>query len=189
MSGDRNERSQRILNAAMHLFHERGFDGVGVDLIGERAGMSGPAIYRYFKGKDEILAALVDQAIDRVVDATSAAPVDPFDELDHLIRGHAQRVIEDRELMSIWTRERNSLPKQYRPRLRARVNRYVDQWADCLDSCYPGHSRDVVVTAVHAVHGMLDSTASWRAPSLKVRGLEDIVVGLAKASLEWLATE
>ena len=26
-----------------------------VEMIGERAGMSGPAIYRYFSGKDEIL--------------------------------------------------------------------------------------------------------------------------------------
>lgn len=189
MPGGRNERSERILSAATRLFHERGFDGVGVDLIGERAGMSGPAIYRYFKGKDEILAALVDQAIDRVVDATGDVPSDPFEALDHLIRGHTQRVIEERELMSIWTRQRNSLPKQYRPRLRARVNAYVDRWTDCLDECFPGHPRDVLVASVHAVHGMIDSTASWPAQSLRVDGLENLVAGLARASLTALASE
>ncbi|MCV7102827.1 helix-turn-helix domain-containing protein [Mycobacterium palustre] len=43
---NRNDRSEQIRRTAMHLFHERGFDGVGVDLIGEKAGVSGPAIYR-----------------------------------------------------------------------------------------------------------------------------------------------
>jgi AcrR family transcriptional regulator len=171
----------------MHLFHERGFDGVGVDLIGERAGMSGPAIYRYFSGKDEILITLVDEAIDRVLMSTGGEFDNPRDELEHLIRGHVQRALEERELMSVWTRERNSLPKQYRSRLRSRINRYIDRWADCLDACYPGNSRDVLVSAVHATHGLIDSTAFWPAQSLKLPALDDVLTGMSLASLEWLA--
>jgi AcrR family transcriptional regulator len=189
VASNRNERSEKILRAAMHLFHERGFGGVGVDLIGERAGMSGPAIYRYFSGKDEILVTLLDEAIDRVLMSTGGEFDDPNEELEHLIRGHAQRALEERELMSVWTRERNSIPKQYRSRLRSRVNRYIDRWVDCLDACYPGHPRDNLLAAVHATHGLIDSTAFWPAQSLKLDALDDMLTGMALASLEWLGRD
>src|SRR5246127_5774034 len=127
MSLNRNERSDKILRAALLLFYERGFDGVGVDLIGERAGMSGPAIYRYFSGKDEILMTLLDEAIDRVLMSTGGQFDDPREELEHLVRGHVQRALEERELMSVWTRERNSIPKAYRSGLGARIKRYIDR--------------------------------------------------------------
>jgi AcrR family transcriptional regulator len=168
----------------MHLFHERGFDGVGVDLIGERAGVSGPAIYRYFSGKDEILVTLLDEAIDRVLMSTGGRFDDPREELEHLVRGHVQRALEERELMSVWTKERNKIPKPYRSRLRSRITRYIDRWADCLALCYPGQPRDVLVAAIHATHGLIDSTAFWPSQALRVAGLEDILTGMALASLE-----
>ena len=186
MPSSRNERSDKILRAAMLLFYERGFDGVGVDLIGQRAGMSGPAIYRYFSGKDEILVTLLDEAIDRVLMSAGGNFDNPREELAHLIRGHVRRAIEEHQLMSVWTRERNSIPKQYRARLRSRIGRYVDRWVDCLAACYPGHSRDVLVAAVHATHGLIDSTAFWPTQSLKVAGLEDMLSGMAQSGLEWL---
>jgi AcrR family transcriptional regulator len=187
MPSSRNERSDKILRAALQLFYERGFDGVGVDLIGERAGMSGPAIYRYFSGKDEILMTLLDEAIDRVLLSVGGEFDDPREELAHLIRGHVRRALEEHQLMSVWTRERNSIPKQYRTRLRSRIGRYIDRWVDCLAACYPGHSRDVLVAAVHATHGLIDSTAFWPPQSLKVAGLEDMLSGMARSGLEWLA--
>ena len=186
MPSSRNERSDKILRAALLLFYERGFDGVGVDLIGQRAGMSGPAIYRYFSGKDEILVTLLDEAIDRVLLSAGGNFDNPREELAHLIRGHVRRAIEEHQLMSVWTRERNSIPKQYRARLRSRIGRYVDRWVDCLAACYPGHSRDVLVAAVHATHGLIDSTAFWPTQSLKVAGLEDMLSGMARSGLEWL---
>jgi hypothetical protein len=114
---------------------------------------------------------------------------DPREELEHLIRGHAHRALEERELMSVWTRERNSIPKQYRSRLRSRVNRYIDRWVDCLDACYPGHPRDNLLAAVHATHGLIDSTAFWPAQSLKLDALDDMLTGMALASLEWLGRD
>lgn len=51
----------RILEAALTLFSEKGYDGVGVDLIAETAGLKGPSIYKHFKGKEEILEILLDR--------------------------------------------------------------------------------------------------------------------------------
>ncbi|MCQ2575213.1 MAG: MBL fold metallo-hydrolase [Treponema sp.] len=56
---EKDSTKQKILMAALDLFSERGFDGVGVDEIGETAGFKGPSLYRHFKGKDEILSELV----------------------------------------------------------------------------------------------------------------------------------
>lgn len=51
---------ERILYAALNLFAEKGYDGVGVDLIAENAGMKGPSLYRHYKGKEDIFNSLID---------------------------------------------------------------------------------------------------------------------------------
>lgn len=51
----------RILDSALELFAEKGFDGVGVDLIAENAGFKGPSIYKHFKGKEAILDAIIEK--------------------------------------------------------------------------------------------------------------------------------
>jgi len=82
-----------ILQVAKDLFYEKSFAAVGVDEIGARAGVTGPAIYRHFSGKDEILATLFDDALEALSEATAATSSDPFVELEGLVRGHVQFVI------------------------------------------------------------------------------------------------
>ena len=54
----------KILDAALTLFSEKGYDGVGVDLIAENCGLKGPSIYKHFKGKEEILDVLISNLED-----------------------------------------------------------------------------------------------------------------------------
>ena len=51
---------ERILYAALYLFSEKGYDGVGVDLIAENAGIKGPSLYRHYKGKEDIFNSMID---------------------------------------------------------------------------------------------------------------------------------
>ena len=53
-------KKQIIMDAALDLFSEKGYAAVGVDEIGAAAGVKGPAIYHYFKGKEAILDELVN---------------------------------------------------------------------------------------------------------------------------------
>lgn len=53
-------KKEIIMDAALNLFSEKGYAAVGVDEIGAEAGVKGPAIYHYFKGKEAILNELVD---------------------------------------------------------------------------------------------------------------------------------
>lgn len=50
---------ERILESALFLFAEKGYEGVGVDQIAEQAGLRGPSLYNHFKGKEDIFNSLV----------------------------------------------------------------------------------------------------------------------------------
>ncbi|MBQ0001732.1 MAG: TetR/AcrR family transcriptional regulator [Clostridiales bacterium] len=54
----------RIAEAALELFSEKGYDGTGVDEIGETVGIKGPSIYRHYRGKEDILYTLIEQFED-----------------------------------------------------------------------------------------------------------------------------
>lgn len=59
---DKAPTKDRILDSALTLFSEKGYDGVGVDLIAENAGIKGPSLYKHFKGKEDILGELIEKA-------------------------------------------------------------------------------------------------------------------------------
>lgn len=52
---------QDILNAALELFHERGFSSTTLDQIARKAGVTRGAIYWHFKDKVDLFAALKEE--------------------------------------------------------------------------------------------------------------------------------
>lgn len=52
----------RILEEALTLFAENGYDGTGVEQIAEKVGIKAPSLYKHFKGKEDIMNALIDSA-------------------------------------------------------------------------------------------------------------------------------
>src|ERR687895_246017 len=102
-------RHAEILETAARLFRERGFHGVGVDEIGKQVGISGPALYRHFSSKDEILATLLNEAMDKIAVETQGIFDEPRDELDFLVRHHARFVVNNLELVAIYAHEHRSL--------------------------------------------------------------------------------
>jgi AcrR family transcriptional regulator len=154
-------REQAILEAAAQLFHASGFGGVGVDEIGQLAGISGPAIYRYFSGKDEILAALFDAAMDRLLLLCGLLPNDPFEALDRLILAHVEFVGRDSALLSVYVREGRSLAEPWQRRLQRRQREHVERWVGVLSRCFPLRSAKEHRAATYAVLGMIHSVAEW----------------------------
>ena len=51
----RTEKKDAILDAALELFAERGFDGTAVPEVARRAGVGAGTIYRYFDGKEALV--------------------------------------------------------------------------------------------------------------------------------------
>lgn len=173
-------RDRVILDAAKALFAEQGFEAVGVDQIGAGAGMTGPAIYRHFRGKDEILATLFDEAMDRLLTLTGTRLHDPMEDLRNLARGHAEFALTDRELLSIYAREERALTKDHRRRLVRRQRSYVARWTESLAACMPSRSEAQVEAAAYALIGMLLGASHWPRGLITADGAIDLLVDLVE---------
>ncbi len=79
----------RILDAALELFSEHGFDGTTLQQIADRLGFTKAALYYHFRSKDDLLQALIAPAIaelDALLDAHEQEADTP---------GQRRRFIED----------------------------------------------------------------------------------------------
>ena len=62
---DSEVTKEKILNCAVTLFAEKGFDGARVDKLAEMAGVNKALIYYYFKNKAAILEIIFKNFIDK----------------------------------------------------------------------------------------------------------------------------
>ena len=53
---------EKLLEAAIELFSVKGYSGTGVDEIAESIGLKGPNLYKYYKGKSDLLNEIVKKA-------------------------------------------------------------------------------------------------------------------------------
>lgn len=58
------DTKNRIFMVAAHLFARKGFNGVSMREISEKAGVTKPTVYYYFKNKEEIYKALIDTGLE-----------------------------------------------------------------------------------------------------------------------------
>ncbi|MEU6008338.1 TetR/AcrR family transcriptional regulator [Streptomyces sp. NPDC047453] len=182
-------RHQEILLAAERLFFERSFDGVGVDDIGRAAGTSGSAIYRYFSGKDEILAALFSRVLDELLVRSGRPGDDPHEELESLLRGFIELATSHEMLAAIWVREQRSLADPYRGEHVRRLRRFSDRWVDCLDRSYPGRTREELLIASRAVQTMLLAEALRPPETRRPTGSHELMLRMARTSLKALESD
>jgi len=52
---------ERLIDAAVTLFYERGFQAVGLDQILERVGITKTAFYKHFESKDDLIVAVLEK--------------------------------------------------------------------------------------------------------------------------------
>lgn len=184
------QRDEVILVAAAELFFEKSFASVGVDEIGARAGITGPAIYRHFASKEEILETLFDQAMDgllRLVGMPDGG--DPGVSLDRLIAGQVEFALTDRTLVSVYAREARSLGPIIRRRVVRRQRDHVNRWVVALRQCYPGCTEVQALATAHACIGLTLSVAHWPHEALTADGLRELLVRLLHCSLGALEPE
>ncbi len=53
---------EKMMDAALTLFAENGYDGTSVEQIANIVGIKAPSLYKHYKGKEDILNALIDSA-------------------------------------------------------------------------------------------------------------------------------
>lgn len=62
IKGYREEVKEKIVSAAFTLFIKKGYHGTTMGEIAESLGVTKPALYQYFPGKEELFAAVAEHA-------------------------------------------------------------------------------------------------------------------------------
>jgi AcrR family transcriptional regulator len=176
-------RDRQILDAAAKLFYERGYHAVKVDEIGAMVGVTGPALYRHFSGKDHLLATLYHEALDELFLRLSGHMEDAHKELEALIHAQAQFAVEHRELLGVYTREDRSLADPWRTEVARRTGAHMKRWTGVLARCYPDRSEEEISCAAYAAVGLLHSVAHWPRSALKANDVPGLLVALVSDGL------
>ena len=60
-------RRPQVLDAALGLFLERGYEGTSMDAVARQAGVSKPVVYACFASKDELFRGLLAREEERIL--------------------------------------------------------------------------------------------------------------------------
>lgn len=102
LRADAERNRERILRAADDLFTRRGLD-VGLDEIARHAQVGVGTVYRRFRDRNELIAALLDDRIDRIRDLAerAAAHPEPWTALVMLVESMVAMQVADRGLKDV----------------------------------------------------------------------------------------
>jgi len=81
---EKERRRDEILAAAVQVAGTTGIDAMTLELVARQARLSRALIYVYFTDKDDLLFALCERALSRLVDGFRAATLDGRDGRDRL---------------------------------------------------------------------------------------------------------
>lgn len=155
------DRDRKILDTAADAFYEKGFHGVGVDELGRRAGLSGPALYRSFSGKDEILATLLNEAMDELMSVALPVLEDPVLDLDRALRHHILFSIHHRPLVNLYQREVRSLADPWKRPFTRRRQQYTERWEALISNRFSGINAATVAITTQSTLGTIFSISYW----------------------------
>lgn len=157
----RPDRRSEILATAARLFARSGYHGVSIDDLGAELGISGPAIYRYFAGKEALLAEMLTDISRRLLDGAQrriSAQSDPHARLVALVEFHIDFALTEPELIAVQFRDLGSLPDRERRLVRSLQRQYVGLWVEVLEQVHPDVGEEQARSAAQAVFGLMNST-------------------------------
>ncbi|MBH0776917.1 TetR/AcrR family transcriptional regulator [Nocardia bovistercoris] len=119
-------RRQLVVLAAADLFYRRGYAKVGMGEVAEAVGIGPSALYRHFRGKQDLLGTVVGEAMGVMTDELAvAAP-------DDIARRLAVLGLEHRHVGVLWQREARHLDADRLAELRAATERIGARLAELL---------------------------------------------------------
>ncbi|TDC39878.1 TetR/AcrR family transcriptional regulator [Micromonospora sp. 15K316] len=158
----RRSRKDEILEIAVGLFAARGYHGVSMDDIGAAAGVTGPALYHHFAGKEAMLVAALIPVSEGLLDGgrerATAHPDDPRGVLESLIDFHVEFALANPAVIALHLHELDRLPDEPRRRIRRLQRLYVEEWVTVLTALHPGMPDGEARVLAHAAFGLMNST-------------------------------
>jgi AcrR family transcriptional regulator len=152
-------RRQELLAIAADQFAAFGFHNVTVDDIGRAAGISGPALYHHFSGKEALLGEMLVSISQQLLDGgRRLAAGQPPDLLERLILFHCQFAVDNRSLITVHFRDLIHASIADRRRVRRLQATYALLWTNTVVATNLGVDERTARAAVHATFGLINST-------------------------------
>jgi AcrR family transcriptional regulator len=161
-------RANLILKVAATLFAERGYDSVSINDIGFAAGVTGPAVYRYFPSKEALLVAIYQHLYRRNSEGLSSALAEgrsPAETLERLIDLQIRLATEEPEKIRIVASEERHLPEAEAEELDREMRKALRIWTDVVRQVRQDLSKEEIDATVHAILALINSISLRRKPT------------------------
>jgi AcrR family transcriptional regulator len=129
-------RKEQLTDAAAELFRRHGYHGVSVNDIAAAAGVTGPAVYRHFRGKQDVLAHVLLSGLDRFGLVTDEA-LGREEPLPALVEAVAALAVERRDVTALWRWQGRHLDKADQIKIRKRGAELMGDWVSALRDARP----------------------------------------------------
>jgi len=186
----------RVLDAAAHIFRERGFVGTTMRAIAQDAGIEAGSIYYHFKSKDELIGAVLDFGITAlqgsVTNAVDKLPkyATPKERIKTAINAHVSAIVKYGDYTLAMRRVFGQVPSNvWRKHVKLREE-YGDFWHNLLANAQKqgGLRKDIDLTIARLfLLGGLNWTVEWFKP--KKHSLEQIAESFASLILEGMKSK
>lgn len=185
-----NSSEERLRAAAVRLFAEKGFHGVGIRELAQVSGLSSASLYHYMGTKEALLAEIMTQCLTRLNSAAERAVDGVGDPARAVVRlvalhvlAHSVRAAET----TVVDNEIRALSDQPRKAVVAQRDAYERLWADAIEhGTEQGlfHPGDAAVTR-RALLEMCSGVARWYSPEgpLTLHALAERYAGLSLRAL------
>ncbi|WP_175986395.1 TetR/AcrR family transcriptional regulator [Microbacterium tenebrionis] len=180
------ERADALLTEAARLFAERGYSGVSLEDIGTAVGVSGPAVYRHFAGKQALLGAVLVKVSEDLVSGGTrvcSEAVTADDRIRALIRFHVDFALGKADVIRVHDRDLAHLSSEDHAEVRRLQREYIDLWIAALAPVHEAPA-DELRMRVQACFGLINSTPhSTRAASRSKKSTAALLSSMALAAL------
>jgi AcrR family transcriptional regulator len=133
---DTEVRREQIAEAALGLVASQGLRALSMAALARRVGLVPSGIYRHFKNKDEILAAVFDRVEERLLSNVAAARqehADPLECLKSVLMRHIRFIREGRAIPRIvFSDDVHAGNPRHRERVVQVMNRYLAQVSEVI---------------------------------------------------------
>jgi len=160
----REEKYQRILDASLTVFSQKGFAEAKISEVAETAGVADGTIYLYFKNKDDLLISLFEEKLEAInagLREALAPTSEPLQALAIIIKYHLDLAIHDPSLTAFITIELRRSAAFMKDYAKEQLAEYLGQWQRVLQQGQQdGIFNENLSTSImkHILFGALDHT-------------------------------
>lgn len=130
------EKYQRILDAALEVFADKGFHEAKVTEIARVAGVADGTIYLYFKNKDDLVVSLIETKltfINELMKKSLSDIADARDRVHHMVRFHMRIAYENPSLTRFLTIELRRGSAFVKSHAQKAARTYLENWGDTFE--------------------------------------------------------